>query len=678
MASTDEIKRAREQVSALVKEIEDLAAATPPPDQFFPAFLERLLIVLGAPGGAVWLRNGSGQIGCACELNLAPLGVMSTQNGQRINERFVGEVLETGEARVRAQDEGDPTPTPHVYLMAALHRGKECVGAVEVVQRIDSAREARPGYLQFMEQMCGHASRYLQDLEGAKTQQSPEEFWNQFEQFVLRLQRTLDINEIATTAANDIRQFIQCDRVCVAVYRFNKTDINAVSGTDTVNRRANLIRALRTLVDRVIATGEPLRYSGQLQNLAPQIEAPLADYISESGARLIHILPFFEPAPLIKPSRETEDAFKPVTKYKPIGALVIEQLAEGRLKPGVSARVDLAARHVAAALNSAIIHNRLFLLPVWRTLGHAAERVRGRLLLKIVAGLVALAVATLALIFVPWDYKVEAKGRLMPVKQADVFAPWDARVDRIHVKSGDKVQEGQLLLQLKSEDLEAKLLTAQNEYSELLKQISTYQAELDEANRRAERDKATELQGKLALARTQLSGAQAQSQILQRQLDQLEVKSPVDGTITTFQIEQLLANRPVQRGEVLLEVMRENGPWHLELEIPDNRMGHILNRTAILGKDELPLQFMLATSTEVTYTGTINVAAAATRTALTQETGSVVEANGEIAPADFVRLTPGRRVGAELTAWINCGKKPLGYVLFGDVIEFLEKRSIFW
>lgn len=678
MASVEEVKRAREQVGVLVKEIEDLAAATPPPDKFFPAFLERLLVVLGAPGGAIWLRNGSGQVGCACELNMEPLGVMSTQNGQRINEKFIGEVIETGEARVRAQDAGDPTPTPHVYLLAALHRGKDCVGAVEVFQRTDSAREARPGYLQFMEQMCGHASRYLQDLDGVKAQQSPEEFWTQFAAFVLRLQRTLDINEIAQTAANDIRQFTQCDRVCVAVYRFRKTDIAAVSGTDTVNRRANLIRALRILVDRVIATGEPLRYTGQLENLAPQIEAPLADYISESGARLIYVLPFFEPPPLIKPSRETEDGYKPPEKLKPIGALIIEQLAEGRLRPGVSGRADLAARHVGAALNAAITHNRLFLLPVWRTLGHAAERVRGRLLLKIIAGTVALALATLALIFVPWDYKVEAKGRLMPVKQAEVFAPWDARVEHIYVKSGEKVKAGQLLLELKSEELEAKVLTASNEETELQKQMSTLQAELDEANRKADRNKAIELQGKRELARTQLEGAREQKKILQRQLAQLQVNSPVDGTVTTFQIEQLLANRPVQRGEVLLEVMREIGPWHLELEIPDNRMGHILHRTTTLGNKVLPLEFMLATSTEITYNGSIDVSEAATRTALTQEAGSVVEANGEIDSKDFERLTPGRRVGAEVSAWINCGKKPLGYVLFGDVIEFIEKRSIFW
>lgn len=37
-------------------------------------------------------------------------------------------------------------------------------------------------------------------------------------------------------------------------------------------------------------------------------------------------------------------------------------------------------------------------------------------------------------------------------------------------------------------------------------------------------------------------------------------------------------------------------------------------------------------------------------------------------------LPPHPQIGAEVIAKINCGKKPLGYVLFGDVIEFLRKR----
>jgi hypothetical protein len=40
-------------------------------------------------------------------------------------------------------------------------KGRECLGVVEVMQRPDTDPRARPGYLQFIEQMCGYALRYV-------------------------------------------------------------------------------------------------------------------------------------------------------------------------------------------------------------------------------------------------------------------------------------------------------------------------------------------------------------------------------------------------------------------------------------------------------------------------------------------------------------------------------------
>ena len=34
------------------------------------------------------------------------------------------------------------------------------------------------------------------------------------------------------------------------------------------------------------------------------------------------------------------------------------------------------------------------------------------------------------------------------------------------------------------------------------------------------------------------------------------------------------------------------------------------------------------------------------------------------------------RIGAEVTAKIHCGQRSLGYVLFGDVVEFVQRY--FW
>ena len=54
------------------------------------------------------------------------------------------------------------------------------------------------------------------------------------------------------------------------------------------------------------------------------------------------------------------------------------------------------------------------------------------------------------------------------------------------------------------------------------------------------------------------------------------MRSPIAGQILTWDVEQLLASRPVQRGQMLLSVGDSSGPWELELRVDDDRIGHVL------------------------------------------------------------------------------------------------------
>ena len=180
------------------------------------------------------------------------------------------------------------------------------------------------------------------------------------------------------------------------------------------------------------------------------------------------------------------------------------------------------------------------------------------------------------------------------------------------------------------------------------------------------------LRGQFNETKTQIFGVKKHLEILKSRLDKLNVKAPIDGVVTTFQIEQLLKNRPVQRGELLLEIMDNPGPWQLELDVEEKRMGHILRAIDKKGDADLPVEFILATSNEVTYKGEVNDIA--TRANTSEESGSIVELhatfNKEKLPKDSLRI------GAEVSAKIDCGKRSLFYVLFGDVVETC--RRFFW
>jgi hypothetical protein len=149
------------------------------------------------------------------------------------------------------------------------------------------------------------------------------------------------------------------------------------------------------------------------------------------------------------------------------------------------------------------------------------------------------------------------------------------------------------------------------------------------------------------------------------------VRSPIAGTVVTYQLKQNLLDRPVRRGEVLLEVMDETGPWRLELEVPEYRMGHMLRA---LGRSEdhtLAVEYVPATAVEQRFQATLQ--SVGSRSNVSEEQGTIVEVFAEIDTGEV----PERRIGAEVTAKIDCGQSNLGYALFGDVIEFLQRKLWF-
>ena len=159
--------------------------------------------------------------------------------------------------------------------------------------------------------------------------------------------------------------------------------------------------------------------------------------------------------------------------------------------------------------------------------------------------------------------------------------------------------------------------------------------------------------------------------ILEDRKKKLIVRAPISGVVVTFQLDQLLKNRPVRRGERLLEIKDDKGEWRLELEIEEHRSGHIMDAQESLKKSDLELEFVLATDSETKIQGTLGKID--TRTNSSSELGGVIVAYGHFNRNDLPRLP---RIGAEVRAKISCGEKSLGYALFGDVVEFVQKY--FW
>jgi multidrug efflux pump subunit AcrA (membrane-fusion protein) len=535
----------------------------------------------------------------------------------------------------------------------------DSAGVVEVLQRSGASPSAQQGYLRLLAALCEvvadfHRARRL------RTFQHRIESFGRFERFSQRVHRGLDLRTTAYEIANEGRRLIGCDRVSVTVVRGSTCRLLATSGVDSINRRANTVARLERLSRAVAAVDQPLWYTGAGDDLPPEIEEPLAAYVDQSHARALAILPLEIPA-----AQESSE------KPRVVGTLVVEQFRGGIDEP-MRATVEAALAHSALALANAMeIHNAP-LLRLARALGKAGWFVGVRHVGKTVAALVALALAAIALAVVPADFEIEARGELQPLVRRDVFAPVDGAIGDLQVDHAQPVDADQLLLRMRKPELDFEFQRVWGELQTARKRLATTEAERLQNPRETadQRRRHSELTAQEEELRELVSSLQQQYEILEQQKSELAVRSPIGGEVLTWNLKQLLAARPVNRGQVLMTVADLEGPWVLELRVPDDRVAHVMAARQVLGED-LDVSFILAADPGARRRGRLQRVGARTEVSESDEAFvlSIVTVNRDEIP----ELVP----GSEVTAKIHCGRRSLGYVWFHELWEAIQTWVLF-
>ena len=89
----------------------------------------------------------------------------------------------------------------------------------------------------------------------------------------------------------------------------------------------------------------------------------------------------------------------------------------------------------------------------------------------------------------------------------------------------------------------------------------------------------------MAEAKITAKSSKERIEILNEQIELMNIRSPQDGVITTWEARKTLMGRPVEIGQELLQVAAEEGDWILEVEVPDDDMGPVLAAQSKLEAD---------------------------------------------------------------------------------------------
>lgn len=345
--------------------------------------------------------------------------------------------------------------------------------------------------------------------------------------------------QVTHELANHARPMIEARRVAVVGYWRHKSEV-AFSDAVEVNQRAVLVRAVQSLADQVRSRGVPMSFvRGQVLEGEDEPLSPLLEQVYEMGGGA---------AICLTPMRSGDEV---------VGVVVGEYDDSETASRQSPMQQELASQAGPVLDQSIRWHTR----PLRRTSDlllkirtkPASAAMRGGLILAAVAAVVGV------LFFVPVPLSIHAEARLEPAMLAAVSAPHTGRIVKVHVRTGDSVKAGDVLLELDDADLQRARLEA----------LAAIEAErvTVEANRQ-KGDAAAVRAGELRIEQYRL-----RLETAERQIERCKIRSLIAGSVLTERLEQFKDNT-VSEGDVLVNVA-DLRQFELVVQVPEEDLSLI-------------------------------------------------------------------------------------------------------
>lgn len=473
--------------------------------------------------------------------------------------------------------------------------------------------------------------------------------------FAVQIHQSLKPQDVVTVAVHELRQILRCERVCFLERRGNRFRLVAASGQSGIPPRSRLASLLEQFVVAVLPQGERFLFPNDSVVLPDDWSRRLADYWEVANGQLILVEPVF--ATLPDPHRSTAQIV--------VGALVIEQFSRSSLAAGAISRVESAVRHLTPALANARKYSRLAVIPGLFPLGLILEWIRRTstfaiMALMIVAGLMAGAFR------VERPFEIECHGRLMPTLRREVFAGVEGEIVSVEVHESEHVEEGQIIARLQSREQEKALIEQAGSLKGKLKARDAARAELRTRSTPQVRGQSARDQAQLEIISAEIDTIHRQLELLEQEQQQLVIRAPIAGTITTQRPREKLLGRPVRRGDAILEIMDESGGWQIELAVAERKIGYLLSYRH--HQSTVNVKFRLLSSAQKTFDGTVT--RLADRTVPSADLGSCSLVFCDVPQTNQIA----RQVGSEVSARIQCGEKKLAFLWFHEFRELLQRN----
>lgn len=435
-----------------------------------------------------------------------------------------------------------------------------------------------------------------------------------------------NLHHYAFSIVNGLKTKLGCEQVSLGRVRGNTVQVLCTSGTDDVYSRSPGIRQIQQAMAECLDAGAPVVYqhspthSPEETGLRLLVHKQWHESVGRAAVASIPLRHQGQIAAVLSLRGAGQQVF---------GGAEIKKLQEltATLAPGI-VLLERAGRTLPQHLRDEV-RRRAALLA-------GSSRARRLALAVLVAATAWLAVGHM-------EYVVTTPCELVAGEQRQLAAPFEAAIQTVHVRPGDEVQSGQLLVELDTRELalERDQLQAERDLAEL--QVTRALSVHDTAT--------------AGEARATLGMIAARMQLVQFKLDRARIVAPVAGVVLDGRLAERVGE-VVPLGEPLV-VVAPTQSLELELRVPEH--------AAPLLAPGQSGQF--ATLARPDYTAVLHLRSVDPKSAV-HDGKNVFVARAALrdAPAWF-------RSGMRGVAQVNAGSKPAGWTL---VHRVLDKIRLWW
>lgn len=645
----------RHQMERSIDELAELARSDIEAGQFFAEVLKRALKPGGAIHGVLWRLSPN--TGWEPAGEMAATGVRENRP-QQISPELLSEVAIGSQPRVVAYDsESNGRLSKAWQVFSPLRHGGQTVGILETRH---IAEGLSPETYQFFSAVGEITADYLSQQELRQLRQAKLQ-WQRWDQYLQQLGQSWRLADVGAVIANDGRQLAVCDRISVLVRQRRGYRLLAASGVERINPRAGSVRSLESLATLVAGHTEPV-----WQQLGPsetvetrsnngRVDQTIARHAQESGAVC------FGAIPLVTNRIDPGDA-------RPLAIVIFENFQAASDWPSQKSLALSLSQRSMPFLVAAVERDSIPWLGLWRTIQRGPRFFRRP---AAVIGLLVVGIALAMMALVPAEFTVSGTGELWPASRRDLFASTSGVVDQILVDHGHDVELNQPLIVLRDPDVEQELPRVTGEIATTIERLRGVQiARLTGSGASEPGSRFRQLTSEEEELKERLKTLERQRALIEERRQKLTLRSPIAGRVLTWDTNQHLSARPVERGQSLLTIGETGGLWIVEVHIADKDAGHMLRAQSTRGSD-LEVEFQLPSEPGRTHRGKIRDVALVSE--LNDRSSGHVRVIVEFDSSQIEQLRP----GASAIPRIRCGRKPIGYVWFHDLIDAIWIRLLF-